>query len=95
MLPSFRGSVCSGMDFLHFKKRGGQHLPECHKAFPKSYGKSFRIFTSGGGQHVPDYPVVDLLNNMNELAEDSEKVLVNFQRNVNLFDAEELKNMAT
>ena len=83
------------MDYLLFKQQGGQHLPECHTAFSKSYGKSFRIFTSGGGQHVPDYPVVDLLNNMNELAEDSEKVLVNFQRNVNLFDAEELKNMAT
>jgi hypothetical protein len=36
------------MDYLHFKQRGGQHLPECHKAFSKSYGKSFRIFTGGG-----------------------------------------------
>ena len=42
-----------------------------------------------------EYLVVDLLNNLNELAEDSEKVLVNFQRNVNLFDSEELKKMAS
>jgi hypothetical protein len=42
-----------------------------------------------------EYLVVELLNNLNELAEDSEKVLGNFQRNVNLFDAVELKKMAS
>ncbi len=42
-----------------------------------------------------EYLVVDLLNNLNELAEDSEKVLANFIRNINLFDAEELKKMAS
>ncbi len=42
-----------------------------------------------------EYLVVDLLNNMNELAEDTGMVLDNFQRNVNLFDSEELKKMAS
>lgn len=42
-----------------------------------------------------EYLIVDLLNNLNELAEDSEKVLVTFQKNVNLSDAEELKKMAS
>jgi hypothetical protein len=42
-----------------------------------------------------EYLVVDLLNSLSELAEDSEKILGNFQRNVNLFDAEELKKMAS
>jgi hypothetical protein len=42
-----------------------------------------------------EYLVVDLLNNLIDLPEDSEKVIVNFQRNVNLFDADEVKNMAS
>jgi hypothetical protein len=42
-----------------------------------------------------EYLVVDLLNNMNELAEDTGMVLDNFQKNVNLFDSEELKKMAS
>ena len=28
MLPSFRGSVCSGMDYLLFKQQGGQHVSD-------------------------------------------------------------------
>lgn len=54
----------------------------------------FRLKSAFPQRLSPEYLVVDLLNNLNALAEDSEKVLVNFQRNAGHFDTEELKKMA-
>ncbi len=54
----------------------------------------FRLKSAFPATLSREYLVVDLLNNLNELAEDAEKVLGNFQRNINLFDAEELTKMA-
>ena len=41
-----------------------------------------------------EYLVIDLINNLGELAEDQEQIVKNFQKNVNRFEASELVKMA-
>ncbi len=41
-----------------------------------------------------EFLVVDLINNLDELAEDQEQIVKNFQKNVNRFEAHELARMA-
>ena len=41
-----------------------------------------------------EYLVIDLINNLEELAEDQEQIVKNFQKNVNRFEASELVKVA-
>ena len=41
-----------------------------------------------------EFLVIDLINNLGELAEDQEQIVKNFQKNVNRFEASELVKMA-
>ena len=54
----------------------------------------FRLKSAFPQKLSAEYLVVDLLSNMKELAEDSKKVIGNFQRNAGKYNAEELKKMA-
>ncbi|MEI6050429.1 MAG: hypothetical protein WCS03_16130 [Bacteroidota bacterium] len=63
-----------------FKLNGKKFLFKLKSSFPKTITTEFLI--------------VDLLNNLDELAEDSGQVSKNFQKNVDRFDANELVKMA-
>lgn len=58
-------------------------------------GKSFLFKLKSGFPATlsPEYLVVDLLNNLDELAEDYEKILKSFQKNMDHFDEYELMKM--
>lgn len=62
----------------------------------KLYGKTFLFKTKSGfpPKLCLEYLVVDLLNNLSELAEDKEHIIANFQKNIDRFDGYELMKMA-
>jgi hypothetical protein len=63
-----------------FKFNGKKFLFKLKSGFPKTLSNEFLV--------------VDLLNNLDELAEDSANVVENFKKNLDRFDANELVKMA-
>ncbi|MCX6309127.1 MAG: hypothetical protein NTY32_09980 [Bacteroidia bacterium] len=62
----------------------------------KLNGKSFlfKLKSSFPASLSQEYLVVDLLNNLDELAEDNEQIVKSFQKNIDRLDANELIKMA-
>jgi hypothetical protein len=54
----------------------------------------FKLKSSFPSKLTKEYLVVDLLNNLEELAEDFEQTVRNFHKNIQRFDAHELMIMA-